>query len=80
MFGRKAGTAPGFKFSEDMIAAGEKGLVWNDETFLAYMEKPKKYIGSFIGKNKARTRMSFNGLRKKKDRDNLLAYLKEATK
>ena len=31
-------------------------------------------------KKKAKTRMSFNGLKKEKDRVNLLAYLKEATK
>ena len=80
MFGRKAGGAPNFKFSKDMKAAGEKGLVWTDETFLAYMHKPKKYIGSVIGKKKAKTRMSFNGLKKEKDRVNLLAYLKQATK
>jgi cytochrome c len=80
MFGRKAGTAPNFKFSDDLVAAGEKGLVWNDETFLAYMAKPKEYIGSFIGKKKAKTRMAFNGLKKESDRANLLAYLKEASK
>ena len=62
------------------MAAGEKGLVWNDETFLAYMAKPKQYLGSVIGKKKAKTRMAFNGLKKEKDRVNLLAYLKQATK
>ena len=80
MFGRKAGTLEGFKFSKDMKAAGEKGLVWNDENFLEYMANPKAYIGSKIGKKKAKTRMAFNGLKKAKDRENLLAYLKEATK
>ncbi len=80
MFGRKAGTVAKFKYSKDMKAAGEKGLVWNDETFLAYIKKPKKFIGSIIGKKKAKTRMAFNGLKKEKDRVNLLAYLKQATK
>ncbi len=80
MFGRTAGTTKKFKYSKDMKAAGEKGLVWNDETFLAYMAKPKKFIGSLIGKKKAKTRMAFNGLKKEKDRVNLLAYLKQATK
>ena len=80
MFGRNAGTVAKFKYSKDMKAAGAKGLVWNDETFLAYMAKPKKFIGSIIGKKKAKTRMAFNGLKKEKDRVNLLAYLKTATK
>ena len=80
MFGRTAGTAKKFKYSKDMKAAGAKGLIWNDETFLAYIAKPKKFIGSLIGKKKARTRMAFNGLKKEKDRVNLLTYLKQATK
>lgn len=79
-FGRNAGTAEGFKYSADMKAAGEAGLVWNDETFLLYMEKTKTYIGSFIDKKKARTRMAFNGLKKATQREDLLAYLKEATR
>ena len=80
MFGRKAGGVKGFKYSKDLKAAGAKGLVWSDETFLAYMHKPKKYIGSYLGKKRAKTRMAFSGLKKVKDRENLLAFLKEATK
>ena len=33
-----------------------------------------------LGKKKAKTKMAFNGLRKAKDRDNLLAYLMTVTK
>ncbi len=80
LFGRTAGTVEKFKYSKDMKAAGQKGLVWNDETFLAYMKAPKKFIGKLVGKKKARTRMVFSRLKKEKDRDNLLAYLKQATK
>ena len=80
MFGRTAGTLKRFKYSKDMKAAGQKGLVWSDEAFITYMEKTKAYVGTFIGKKKARTRMAFPGLKRAKDRDNLLAYLKQATK
>ncbi len=80
MFGRSAGTLEGFKFSKDMKAAGANGLVWSDETFLIYMEKTKAYIGSFIGRKKARTRMAFPGLKKARDRENLLVFLKRATR
>ncbi len=80
MFGRKAAMVKKFKYSKDMKAAGENGLVWDDASFLAYMKSPKKFIGSKIGKKKAKTRMAFNGLKKEKDRVNLLAYLKQATK
>jgi cytochrome c len=78
--GRKAGTVEKFNFSPDMKAAGEKGLVWSDEAFLAYIEKPQEYVGQIIGKPKASTRMVFVGLPKKEERDDLLAYLKGAAK
>lgn len=80
MFGRKAGTLAGYKYSKDMKAAGAKGLVWDDKTFGEFITKPKKYLGGVLGKKKGRTKMSFNGLRKAKDRDNLLTFLKQATK
>ena len=63
-----------------MKAAGKKGLVWNGETFVAYIAEPKKYLGGVIGKKKARTKMAFRGLKKSKDRDDLLAYLMKVTK
>ena len=79
LFGRTAGTLAKFKYSKDMKAAGAKGLVWNEKTLFTYLKNPKPFVGSFIGKKKAKTRMVFKGLKKEKDRANLIAYLKEAT-
>ena len=79
LFGRTAGTLPKFKYSKDMRAAGAKGLVWNEKTLFTYLRNPKPFVGSFIGKKKAKTRMVFKGLKKEKDRLNVIAYLKEAT-
>lgn len=70
IFGRAAGTAEGFKkYSKAMK---DSGVTWDEETLDKYLTKPKK----FIPKNK----MAFAGLRKESQRDNLIAYLKEATK
>ncbi len=80
LIGRTAGTLAGFKYSKDMRAAGAAGLVWTEENILTYLGNPKVFVGSFIGKKKAKTRMVFKGLKKAKDRENLVAYLKEATK
>ena len=79
LFGRTAGTLAKFKYSKDMKAAGAKGLVWTEKTLFTYLQNPKPFVGSFIGKKKAKTRMVFKGLKKAKDRENLIAYLKEAT-
>ena len=65
LFGRAAGSAEGFKkYSKAMKGSG---VVWDAETLDAYLEAPKKYIKG--------TRMAFAGLRKEKDRANVIAYL-----
>ena len=67
LFGRTAGTLEGFKYSKAMTTAGEDGLVWTDETIAEFVENPKAFI--------PKSKMSFKGLKKEKDRVNLLAYL-----
>lgn len=68
VFGRKAGTAPGFKYSKQMQ---ESGVVWTEETIAKYAADPK----GFIPGNK----MVFVGLKKKDEIEHLIAYLKSAT-
>jgi len=68
IFGQKAGAAEGFAYSQAMI---NSDIVWTDETMSGYLAKPKTYIP----KNK----MSFIGLKKEADRDNLIAYLRANT-
>lgn len=66
IMGRKAGTVESYrKYSKAMVAAD---IIWNDKTLDAYLKAPKKYIKG--------TRMAFAGLRKDKDRANVIAYLK----
>lgn len=69
VFGRKAGTADGYKFSSAMKASG---IVWDDATLDKYLTKPRKLV--------PKTKMAFAGLKKKSQRDNIIAYLKDATK
>lgn len=68
IFGRKAGTTEGFKFSKAMTASG---VVWDETTLDQYLANPKK----FIPKN----RMAFPGVKKEDQRADLIAYLKGAT-
>ncbi len=63
--GRAAGAAEGYRYSKAMA---DSGLTWDEETLAAYLEKPRKFLKG--------TKMSFAGLRKAEDRDNVIAYLK----
>jgi len=65
--GRAVGTVDGFKYSNDMAAAGADGMIWDDANLHAFLEKPKSLI--------AKTKMSFAGLKKPEDRDAVIAYL-----
>ncbi len=49
-----------------------KGITWSEETLFEYLLNPKKYIPG--------TKMVFAGIKKDKERSDLIAYLKAATK
>jgi len=72
VFGRTAGTAKKYKFSKAMKKAGKGGLVWDVKTMSEYLVKPRTYIKG--------TKMTFAGLKKKSQIDNLMTFLEEATK
>lgn len=68
IFGRTAGSAEGFNYSEAMRTAGGKKLVWDEESLNGFLESPTTYLP----KNK----MAFAGVKEEKDRADLIAYLK----
>lgn len=67
LFGRVAGTAPDYKYSQAMIDAGAGGLVWTETSLVPYLHKPKDVVPG--------TKMAFPGLPKEGDEENLIAYL-----
>jgi cytochrome c len=69
LFGRKSGQVAGFQYTD---ANKQKGVVWDEETLFEYLENPKKYIPG--------TKMAFGGLKKPKDRNDLITFLKNNTK
>lgn len=67
IIGRTAAQDEDFKYSKAMIEKGEEGLVWDDESLSAYLTKPKDFVPG--------TKMSFPGLKKEDEIENILAYL-----
>ena len=67
LFGRKAGSLADFKkYSKSMKASG---VVWDEGTLDEYLAAPRKFI-------KGGT-MAFAGLKKEKDRADVIAYMKQ---
>jgi len=56
---RAAGSVEGFRYSAELVAAGEAGLVWDEENFVAYVEDPTGFIRSHSGNASARSPMNF---------------------
>mmetsp|Transcript_7745 Transcript_7745/g.23009 ORF Transcript_7745/g.23009 Transcript_7745/m.23009 type:complete len:103 (-) Transcript_7745:42-350(-) len=68
VFGRAAGGAEGFGYS---AAVTGSGVTWDESSMHEWLKAPKKFIKG--------TKMVFAGIKKDKERDPLVAYLKEAT-
>lgn len=67
VMGRPAGRLDGFRYSPVLVAAGEGGLVWTEETLDAFLENPRDFL--------PRNRMAFAGVRSADDRRAIAAYL-----
>lgn len=73
VIGRQAGTYPDYKYGDSLVAAGEKGLLWDEATFTAYTQDPTAFLKEYLEDPKARGKMSFK-VKKPEDSANLWAY------
>jgi cytochrome c len=67
VIGRPAGSVPDYNYSKAMKDAGAAGLVWDKAALTEFLEAPRKKVPG--------TKMTFAGLKKPEDIQNLLAYL-----
>mmetsp|Transcript_12765 Transcript_12765/g.38006 ORF Transcript_12765/g.38006 Transcript_12765/m.38006 type:complete len:105 (-) Transcript_12765:28-342(-) len=68
VFGREAGKCPDYSYSGALAGSG---VVWDDDTMNQWLKVPKKFIKG--------SKMVFAGIKKDKERDMLIEYLKAAT-
>lgn len=69
LFGRTAGTVPGFSYSDAMK---NSGIVWSEQTLDQFLQGPRKMVPG--------TKMTYAGVPDPQERADLIAYLKQATK
>jgi len=68
MFGRKAGFALGFAYSDALVNAD---VVWTSETVSAWLHQPSRFLPG--------NRMVFVGVKNPQDRANLIVFLQQET-
>jgi cytochrome c len=68
LVGRPVASIAGYIYSEDMLAKGKEGKVWDEATLAAYLPDPKAFA--------PKTKMVFTGLKKPEDVADLIAFLK----
>ncbi|MGH1356522.1 MAG: c-type cytochrome [Thalassovita sp.] len=71
---RAAGSVEGFKYGKSLLAAGEAGLVWDQESFASFVQDPKKFLQTYLGDKKAKSKMTLK-LRKEKEALDVYALL-----
>lgn len=69
IYGRRAGSVDGFKYSKSMTRMGADGLDWTIERLDAYIENPKALVSG--------TRMNYRGLKDARQRHDLMAFLRD---
>lgn len=65
--GRTIGAVEDFRYSDVLAEMGAEGKQWTPEELAAFLEKPREYAKG--------TKMSFAGLRKEEERNDVIAYL-----
>lgn len=69
LFGRRAGSVNGFRYSEAMKRSG---ITWTETTLDRFLANPEKTVPG--------TTMTIAGIADRKERADLIAYLKQANK
>jgi cytochrome c len=72
--GRVIGSYPEFKYGESIVALGATGAVWDEASFVEYVQDPAKFLKARLGDDKAKTKMSFK-LKKPEDAANVWAFI-----
>ncbi|MEO3427411.1 cytochrome c family protein [Pelagibius sp. CAU 1746] len=67
--GATVGMVEDFKYSDAFKEKSAEGMVWSEDNLDAYLKKPKDLIPG--------TKMTFAGLRKDDEREDVIAYLKQ---
>ncbi len=72
--GRVIGSVEDFRYGDSIVALGEKGTVWNEDTFVAYVQGPTDFLKEMLDDRRARGKMSYQ-VRDETQAHDIYAYL-----
>jgi cytochrome c len=72
--GRAAGSEEDFRYSSALADANAAGIVWDEESFVAFVQDPTGYLREALDDSRARSKMSYR-VRSEEDAINVYAYL-----
>ncbi len=72
VIGRPVASYPDFKYGDGILAAGAKGLIWDEAMLTAYVVDPTKWLDENSGDPKAKSKMM---LKLAKGGEDVAAYL-----
>lgn len=72
VIGRPVGSLEGFNFGPSLAAAGEAGLVWDEEMLTVYVADPKAWLVEVLDDPSAKSKMTY---KLKKGGEDMAAYL-----
>lgn len=70
--GRAVASVADFKYGDGLVAAGAKGLVWDEASLVAYVTDPSAWVKQATGDDAAKSKMSF---KLAKGAEDVAAYL-----
>lgn len=59
VIGRPAASVEEFKYSNDLVAAAEAGLIWNQENLVDFATDPRAFLREYLGDGGAKSKMTF---------------------
>ena len=68
----RQGRSEDYRYGDDLVAAGEAGLVWDEANMAEYLQNPTDFLRTTLDDKKARSKMSF---RMRKGGEDVAAYL-----
>ncbi len=72
--GQAIGSVEGFRYSDGLVAAGEADMVWEEESFVGYVQDPTGWLREATDDKRARGRMAYK-VRDEQQAVDMYAYL-----